>query len=66
MAAAVSKAFIARAIDALEASGHPIKGAWLRPGGDVMILTDDAQLPSLPVDPLDEELAEFRTRNGYG
>lgn len=66
MSAAVSKAQIGRAMDAAIERGERIKGVWLRPGGDVMVLTDDADLPSLPGDPLDEELAEFTARHGYG
>jgi hypothetical protein len=63
---ALTKAQIGRAIDAFAERGQKVKCVWYRASGDTLILTDDADLPSLPGDPLDDELAEFTARNGYG
>jgi hypothetical protein len=66
MGAAVSRATIDRAIAALEAAGHEVRGLQLRPGGDVMVLTESFVAPSVSAEPLDDELAEYRKRRGNG
>lgn len=65
MASPALKRQIGSAIAALQDHGERVHGVILRPGGEVVILTDQLITTPISGEALDDELAAFKAEHGY-